>query len=274
MIHSSGNSVPSKVPTMFVAELEHPDFDKFDVSHLRTGIMAGAPCPTEIMKRVISKMHMSEITIAYGMTETSPVSFQSSTSEPLEKRVKTVGRVHPHVEAKIIDQSGRTVPPGTKGELLTRGYIVMQGYWNDEERTRKAIDNAGWMHTGDLAILDEEGYCSIVGRLTDMVIRGGENIYPREIEELLYSYHKIKDVQVFGVPDSKFGEELCAWIILHEDETADEEEIHEFCKDKISHFKIPRYIRFKDEYPMTVTGKVQKFMMRKEMVAELQNTTT
>jgi len=258
------------VPTMFIAELDHPRFKDFELNSLRTGIMAGAPCPVEIMKRVISEMHMSEVTIAYGMTETSPVSFQSGTVEPLDKRVETVGRVHPHVEAKIIDLAGRIVPPGIEGELLTRGYIVMQGYWGDEQRTREAIDDAGWMHTGDLAVLDEEGYCTIVGRLSDMVIRGGENIYPREIEELLYTHPKIHDVQVFGVPDRKFGEELCAWIILAEGETATEEEILEFCQGKISHFKIPRHIRFVDEYPMTVTGKVQKFIMSKRMDNELK----
>lgn len=262
------------VPTMFIAALDHPRFKDFTFSSLRTGIMAGASCPVEIMKRVISEMHLSEITIAYGMTETSPVSFQSSTTDPLDKRVTTVGRVHPHVEAKVIDLAGRIVPPGTKGELLTRGYLVMQGYWGDEKRTMEVIDNTGWMHTGDLATFDEEGYCSIVGRLTDMVIRGGENIYPREIEELLYSHPKIQDVQVFGVPDSKYGEELCAWIILHEGENTNEDEIKKFCQGKISHFKIPRHIRFVDEYPMTVTGKIRKFIMRKQMAEELRKIKT
>ena len=204
------------VPTMFIAELDHPEFDRFDLSSLRTGIMAGAACPIEVMKKVVSKMHMDEVTIAYGMTETSPVSFQSNPSDSLEKRVSTVGRIHPHVEVKIVDETGRVVPIGEKGELCTRGYSVMKGYWGDAEKTAEAIDEAGWMHTGDLAILDEDGFCNIVGRVKDMLIRGGENIYPREIEEFLYRYEKIMDVQVFGVPDEKYGEEICAWIRLHE----------------------------------------------------------
>lgn len=257
------------VPTMFIAELDHPDFRNFSLDSLRTGIMAGAPCPIEIMKRVISEMHMSEVTIAYGMTETSPVSFQSGTDEPLEKRVTTVGRIHPHAEAKIIDSQGNILPVGEIGELLTRGYLVMQGYWGDPERTREAIDAAGWMHTGDLATIDEEGHCNITGRLKDMVIRGGENIYPREIEEFLYTHPKVQDVQVFGVPDAKFGEELCAWIRLVGGTAADEEEIRDFCRGKIAHYKIPRHIRFVDEYPMTVTGKIQKFVMQRKMIAEL-----
>ena len=254
---------------MFIAELDHPDFARFDLSTLRTGIMAGSPCPIEVMKRVVSEMNMSEVTIAYGMTETSPVSFQSGTDDPLQRRVSTVGRIHPHVEVKIVDERGRILPPGEKGELLTRGYSVMQGYWGDDERTAETIDSAGWMHTGDLATIDEEGYCNIVGRVKDMVIRGGENIYPREIEEYLYRHDKIQDVQVFGVPDKKYGEELCAWITLAAGETASEEEIKDFCQGQIAHFKIPRYIRFVDSFPMTVTGKIQKFIMRDEMIDEL-----
>jgi fatty-acyl-CoA synthase len=257
------------VPTMFIAELDHPKFDSYDLSSLRTGIMAGSPCPIEVMKRVVTDMHMPEVTIAYGMTETSPVSFQSKTDDPLELRVSTVGQIHPHLEVKIIDDNGHVVTPGVAGELLTRGYSVMRGYWNDLERTADAIDAAGWMHTGDLATLDEAGYCNIVGRVKDMVIRGGENIYPREIEEFLYRHAKIQDVQVFGVPSEKYGEELCAWIKLHEGQEASSQEIIEFCKGQIAHYKIPRYVRFVDEFPMTVTGKIQKFVMRNEMIEEL-----
>ncbi len=257
------------VPTMFIAQLDHPEFDRFDLSSLRTGIMAGSPCPIEVMKRAVAKMHLSQITIAYGMTETSPVSFQSSTDDPLERRVSTVGRVHPHIEVKIVDLNGRIVPPGTPGELLTRGYSVMLGYWGDDERTREAIDAARWMHTGDLATLDEEGYCNIVGRIKDMVIRGGENVYPREIEEFLYRHPKIQDVQVIGVPDDRYGEEICAWVKLRPGETATEEEIRAFCRDRIAHYKVPRYIKFVDGFPMTVTGKIQKFVMRERMIAEL-----
>jgi len=257
------------VPTMFIAELDHPRFKEFDLSRLRTGIMAGSPCPIEVMKRVVSEMNMAEVTIAYGMTETSPVSFQSGTDDPIERRVSTVGRIHPHVEVKVVDEEGRILPPGEKGELLTRGYSVMQGYWADPERTAESIDAAGWMHTGDLATIDEEGYCNIVGRVKDMVIRGGENIYPREIEEYLYRHPKIQDVQVFGVPDTRYGEELCAWIKVAPGESTDEDEIKGFCQGQIAHFKIPRYIRFVDDYPMTVTGKIQKFIMRERMVEEL-----
>ncbi len=257
------------VPTMFIAELSHPEFKRFDLSSLRTGIMAGSPCPIEVMRRCIDEMHMSEVTIAYGMTETSPVSFQTSYDDPLERRVSTVGRIHPHVEVKIINTEGQIVPPGTPGELCTRGYSVMQGYWGDPERTAESIDRARWMHTGDLATLDEEGYCNIVGRLKDMVIRGGENVYPREVEEFLYRYKKIADVQVIGVPDHKYGEELCAWIKLRPGETATAEEIQAFCRGQIAHYKIPRYIHFVDAFPMTVTGKVQKFLMRQEMMREL-----
>jgi fatty-acyl-CoA synthase len=257
------------VPTMFIAELSHPEFKRFDLGSLRTGIMAGSPCPIEVMRRCIDEMHMSEVTIAYGMTETSPVSFQTSHDDPLERRVSTVGRVHPHVEVKIVNAEVHIVPPGTPGELCTRGYSVMLGYWGDAERTAEAIDRARWMHTGDLATLDEDGYCNIVGRLKDMVIRGGENVYPREVEEFLYRHKKIADVQVIGVPDRKYGEELCAWVKLRPGETATAEEIQHFCRGQIAHYKIPRYIRFVDAFPMTVTGKVQKFMMRAETIREL-----
>jgi fatty-acyl-CoA synthase len=257
------------VPTMFIAEMDHPDFAKFDLSSLRTGIMAGSPCPIEVMKRAVASMHLNEITIAYGMTETSPVSFQSSTDDPLERRVSTVGRIQPHVEAKIVDAEGRVVPRGAPGEFLTRGYCVMLGYWNDPERTAESIDAAGWMHTGDLATIDDEGYCNIVGRIKDMVIRGGENVYPREIEEFLYRHPKVQDVQVIGVPDPRYGEELCAWVKLRDGETATTEEIRAFCQGQIAHYKIPRYVKFVDAFPMTVTGKIQKFLMREETIREL-----
>ena len=257
------------VPTMFIAELNHPRFKEFDLSTLRTGIMAGSPCPIEVMKRVVAEMHMAEVTIAYGMTETSPVSFQSSTSDPLEKRVSTVGRIQPHIEVKIVDREGRIVPAGTPGELCTRGYSVMRGYWDDAERTSEAIDAAGWMHTGDLATVDDEGYCNIVGRIKDMVIRGGENVYPREIEEFLYRHPKIQDVQVIGVPDARYGEELCAWVRLRDGESATAEEIRAFCQGQIAHYKVPRYVKFVDGFPMTVTGKIQKFLMRQQMIEEL-----
>jgi len=257
------------VPTMFIAELEHPEFKRFDLSTLRTGIMAGSPCPIEVMKRVIAEMHMSEVTIAYGMTETSPVSFQTTTTDPVERRVSTVGRIHPHVEVKIVDLEGRIVPPGQPGELCTRGYSVMLGYWDDEARTDEAIDAAGWMHTGDLATIDTEGYCNIVGRIKDMVIRGGENVYPREVEEFLYRHPKIQDVQVIGVPDKRYGEELCAWVKLKAGQKATEEEIREFCRGQIAHYKVPRYVKFVDGFPMTVTGKVQKFVMREQTMREL-----
>jgi fatty-acyl-CoA synthase len=257
------------VPTMFIAELDHPEFGRFDLSTLRTGIMAGSPCPIEVMKRCIAKMNLSEITIAYGMTETSPVSFQSSTDDPLERRVSTVGRIQPHLEVKVVDSNGRIVPAGTPGELLTRGYSVMLGYWGDEERTREAVDAARWMHTGDLATIDSEGYCNIVGRIKDMVIRGGENVYPREIEEFLYRHPKIQDVQVIGVPDDHYGEEICAWVRLRPGMSANEEEIKAFCRDQIAHYKVPRYVKFVDEFPMTVTGKIQKYIMRERMIAEL-----
>ena len=257
------------VPTMFIAELDHPRFAEFDIRSLRTGIMAGSPCPIEVMKRVQAQMHMTEVTIAYGMTETSPVSTQSATDDPLDKRVSTVGRVQPHLEVKIADEQGRPVPVGVTGELCTRGYSVMQGYWGDPGKTAEAVDAEGWMHTGDLATMDAEGYVNIVGRLKDMVIRGGENVYPREIEEFLYRHPAVQDVQVVGVPDVKYGEELCAWIKLRDGASATPDEIRDFCRGQIAHYKIPRHIRFVDGFPMTITGKIQKFVMRQESIAEL-----
>ncbi|MGJ7555391.1 AMP-binding protein [Variovorax sp. RB3P1] len=258
------------VPTMFIAELDHPRFKEFDLSTLRTGIMAGSPCPTEVMKRVVDQMHLGEITIAYGMTETSPVSCQSSTDTPLDKRVSTVGTVQPHLEVKIIDpETGAIVPTGQSGELCTRGYSVMHGYWEDEPRTREAIDAEHWMHTGDLATMDAEGYVNIVGRIKDLVIRGGENIYPREIEEFLYRHPKVQDVQVVGLPDRKYGEELCAWIIVKPGQSATDTEIRDFCKGQIAHYKVPKYIQFVTEFPMTVTGKIQKFKIRDAMTEQL-----
>ena len=257
------------VPTIFIAELEHPDFHKFDLSSLRTGMMAGSPCPIEVMRRCVETMHLTEITIGYGMTETSPVSFQTAIEDPVARRVSTVGRVHPHVEVKIVDAEGRIVPRGVAGELCTRGYSVMLGYWDDAERTAQAIDRAGWMHTGDLATIDAEGFCNIVGRIKDLVIRGGENVYPREVEEFLYRHPHIQEVQVFGVPDPKYGEELCAWVKLRSGETLTEDAVREFCRGQIAHYKIPRYVRFVEEFPMTVTGKMQKFLMRERMIAEL-----
>jgi fatty-acyl-CoA synthase len=258
------------VPTMFIAELGHPRRREFDLSSLRTGIMAGSPCPIEVMKQVVRDMHLREVTIAYGMTETSPVSCQSTTDTPLDRRVSTVGRVHPHLQIKIVDPvTGEITPRGQPGEFCTRGYSVMHGYWGDEERTREAVDRDGWMHTGDLATMDAEGYVNIVGRLKDMVSRGGEKIYPREVEEFLYRHPAISDVQVIGVPDHKYGEELCAWIILRQDHTATADEIREFCRGQIAHYKVPRYVKFVDAFPMTVTGKIQKFKMREIMRAEL-----
>jgi fatty-acyl-CoA synthase len=256
------------VPTMFIAQLDHPRFAEFDLRSLRGGIMAGSPCPVEVMKRVNTAMHMTEVTIAYGMTETSPVSFQSGTDDPLDKRVSTVGRVMPHLQVKIVDSEGRTVPVGEKGELCTKGYSVMLGYWADEARTADAVVD-GWMHTGDLATLDDDGYCNIVGRVKDMLIRGGENVYPREVEEFLFRHPKIAQVQVFGVPDARYGEEVCAWVVLKPGETATEEEVRDFCRDQIAHYKVPRYVRFVPELPMTVTGKAQKFVMRQQMVEAL-----
>ncbi|MDM0042912.1 AMP-binding protein [Variovorax dokdonensis] len=258
------------VPTMFIAQLDHPRFAEFDLSTLRTGIMAGSPCPIEVMKRVVDKMHLSQITIAYGMTETSPVSCQSSTDTPLDKRVATVGTVQPHLEIKIVDpETGAVVARGQRGEFCTRGYSVMHGYWDDPEKTAEAIDADRWMHTGDLATMDDEGYVNIVGRIKDMVIRGGENIYPREIEEFLYRHPKVQDVQVVGLPDSKYGEELCAWVIVKPGQSLTEDEVRAFCKGQIAHYKVPRYIRFVDAFPMTVTGKIQKFRIREQMVADL-----
>ena len=257
------------VPTMFIAALDHPEFNKFDLTSLRTGIMAGSPCPIEVMKQVIDKMNMTEVTIAYGMTETSPVSFHTAVDDELERKVGTVGHTIPHVESKIVDGDDRIVSPGETGEILTRGYNVMLGYWDDQEKTSEAIDAAGWMHTGDLGTMDEYGYGNVVGRIKDMVIRGGENVYPREIEEYLHRHEAIQDVQVIGVPDERFGEELCAWIVLYEGQSANEQEIKEFCRGQIAHYKVPRYIKFVSEFPMTVTGKVQKFVMREQMIEEL-----
>ena len=257
------------VPTMFIAEMDHPDFARFDLGSLRTGIMAGSPCPIEVMKRAVERMHLREITICYGMTETSPVSFQSSVDDPLERRVSTVGRIHPHLEVKIVDADGAIVPRGTSGELCTRGYSVMLGYWADPARTATVIDAARWMHTGDLAVIDAEGFCNIVGRIKDVVIRGGENVYPREVEEFLYGHPAIQDVQVFGVPDPRYGEELCAWIKLRPETVVSEEDIRAYCRGRIAHQKVPRYVRFVEEFPMTVTGKMQKFLMRESMQREL-----
>jgi fatty-acyl-CoA synthase len=257
------------VPTMFIAELEHPRFAEFDLSSLRTGIMAGSPCPTAVMRRVVAEMHMPEVTICYGMTETSPVSFQSHMDDPLERRVGTVGRVHPHVQVKIIDETGRVTPRGTRGELLTRGYSVMRGYWADAERTREAIDAGGWMHTGDLAVIDEQGYCNIVGRVKDMIIRGGENVSPREIEEFLYRHPAVLDVAVVGVPDAKYGEAVCACIQLRGGMRVTEEEVREFCRAQIAHYKVPRYVRFVDGFPLTISGKVQKYLIREQLRSEL-----
>ena len=257
------------VPTMFIAEMEHPRFAEFDLSSLRTGIMAGSPCPIEVMRRAVDRMHLREITICYGMTETSPVSFQTTADDPLERRVSTVGRIHPHLEVKIVDAEGRIVPRGTPGELCTRGYSVMLGYWDDKPRTEQVIDAARWMHTGDLAVVDAEGYCNIVGRIKDVVIRGGENVFPREVEEFLYGHPDILDVQCFGVPDSKYGEELCAWVKLRDGAVLSEEDVRAYCRGKIAHQKVPRYVKFVEVFPMTVTGKMQKYLMRETMEREL-----
>ena len=258
------------VPTMFIAQLTHPRFDEFDLRSLRTGIMAGSPCPVEVMKQVQSRMHMPEVTICYGMTETSPVSTQSSWNDPLDRRVSTVGRVHPHVEIKIVDPaSGAIVPRGVAGELCTRGYSVMIGYWGNDEATRDAIDTAGWMHTGDLATADEEGYVNIVGRIKDMIIRGGENVYPREVEEFLYTHTSVLDVQVIGVPSETYGEEVMAWVKVRPGHTVTGEDLVAFCRGRIATFKIPRFWKFVDEFPTTVTGKVQKFRLREAAIAEL-----
>ena len=257
------------VPTMFVAQLEHDKFGQFDLSSLRTGIMAGAPCPIEVMKQVQSQMHMDQVTIAYGMTETSPVSFQSSVDDPLEKRVSSVGRIQPHLEVKIVREDGSIAETGEQGELMTRGYSVMRGYWDDAERTAEAVDEEGWMHTGDLATIDAEGYCNITGRVKDMICRGGENIYPREVEEFLYTHPDISQVQVFGVPDHRLGEIVAAWVVPKPGTTLTEQGVREFCSGKIAHFKVPAHVRFLDELPMTVTGKPQKFIMRDAMIKEL-----
>jgi len=257
------------VPTMFIAELALPDFKAYELGSLRTGIMAGSPCPVEVMKRVQTEMHMPEVTICYGMTETSPVSTQTAVDDPLEKRTGSVGRVHPHLEVKIVDEEGRIVPRDTPGELCTRGYSVMLGYWNDPDNTARSIDAARYMHTGDVATMDPEGYLNIAGRIKDMVIRGGENVYPREIEEFLYAHPAVKDVSVIGVPDEKYGEELCAWVVLAPGAEPDEESIKAFCRGKIAHYKVPRYVKFVTEFPMTVTGKVQKFKMREISTEEL-----
>jgi fatty-acyl-CoA synthase len=258
------------VPTMFIGELDHPRFDEFDLSSLRTGMMGGAPCPVEVMKRVQTRMHMPEVTILCGMTETSPVSTQTAIDDPMDKRVGTVGRVHPHVEVKIVDPStGQTVPRGTPGEQCTRGYSVMLGYWNNDEATRGSIDAARWMHTGDLATMDDEGYVNIVGRIKDMIIRGGENIYPREIEEYLYSHPDVADVQVIGVPSARYGEEVMAWVRLREGATLTNDELDAYCRGKIATYKIPRYWKLVDGFPMTVTGKIQKFRMREMAIEEM-----
>ncbi|MYK74479.1 MAG: AMP-binding protein [Acidimicrobiaceae bacterium] len=259
------------VPTMFIAELGEPDLAGYDLSSLRTGIMAGSPCPIEVMRQVVDQMNMSEVTIAYGMTETSPVSTQTSADDPLEKRVTTVGRVHPHVEIRIVDPAtGEVVPRGTGGEFQTRGYSVMLGYWNDPERTAEAIDADGWMHTGDLAVMDGEGYVNIVGRIKDMIIRGGENVYPREVEEFLYTHPDIVDVQVIGVPDVRYGEEIMAWVQLRDGAGATADDIKDFCRGTIAHYKVPRYIKITDTFPMTITGKVRKFKMREQSIEELR----
>jgi len=257
------------VPTMFIAELAHPRFGEFDLTSLRTGIMAGSSCPIAVMRQVIADMHMPEVTICYGMTETSPVSFQSQPDDPLERRVGTVGRVHPHVQVKVVDADGRITPRGEPGELLTRGYSVMRGYWNDAERTRDVLDAAGWMHTGDLAVIDAEGYCNIVGRVKDMIIRGGENISPREIEEFLYRHPAVLDVTVVGVPDPKYGEAVCACVQVRIGMNATEEDIREFCRGQIAHYKVPRYVKFMDGFPLTVSGKVQKYLIREQLSKEL-----
>ncbi|MRR07552.1 MAG: AMP-binding protein [Deltaproteobacteria bacterium] len=259
------------VPTMFIAELEHPDFEKYDLTSLRSGIMAGSPCPIEVMKRVIRDMHASEITIAYGQTESSPVITQTLTDDPIELRVATVGRALPDVEVKIVDiETGLTLPPGKQGELCTRGYLVMKGYYKMPEETAKVIDAEGWLHTGDLAVMDENGYCKITGRIKNMIIRGGENIYPREIEEFLYTHPKISDTQVYGVPDRKYGEQVMAAIVLKKGVEMTEEEVKEFCRGKIAHYKIPYYVKFVDSYPMTASGKIQKFKLREMAIRELQ----
>jgi fatty-acyl-CoA synthase len=258
------------VPTMFIAELDHPDFDSYDLSSLRTGIMAGSPCPVEVMRKVVDRMHMSEVTICYGMTETSPVSTQTGADDDLEHRTETVGRVHPHVEIRVADpETGRTLPRGQTGEFQTRGYSVMLGYWDDPQRTAEVIDRARWMHTGDQALIADDGYVKIVGRIKDMIIRGGENVYPREIEEFLYGHPAVADVQVVGVPDERYGEEIMAWVIVREGATLDEDELRDHCRGKIAHYKIPRYVATCSDFPMTVTGKVQKHKLREQAIERL-----
>lgn len=261
------------VPTMFIAELDSADFSKYDLSTLRTGIMAGAPCPVEVMRQVIDKMNMRDITIMYGQTETSPVNHMTAIDAPLDKRCQTVGKVGPHQEIKIVDENGKVVAIGEKGELCCRGYSVMHGYWNDPEKTAETIDSANWLHSGDLAQMDEEGYVQIVGRIKDMIIRGGENVYPREVEEFLYTHTEIQEVQVFGIPDEKYGEVVCAWVQKREGSSITEDDVKAYCKNQITHFKVPSFIRFVNEFPMTVTGKIQKFKMRESMVDELDTST-
>lgn len=267
-IDAEGCAALHGVPTMFQAMLDHPEFDSFDMRSLRTGIMAGAPCPEPLMRRVMERMHCRQITIGYGMTETSPISFQSAVDDPVDRRVSTVGRIQPHAECKVVGPDGHTLPVGQQGELLTRGYLVMKGYWNDPERTAEAI-RRGWMHTGDLATIDAEGYCRITGRSKDMLIRGGENVYPAEIEDFLTTHPDISQAQVFGLPDPKYGEEVAVWIILRPGAIMTEDALRDWCRGKIAHYKVPRYIRFVAEMPMTVTGKPQKFVMRDKMMAEL-----
>ena len=258
------------VPTMFIAELADSGFSSYDLSSLRTGIMAGSPCPVEVMKRVVAEMHMREVTICYGMTETSPVSTQTRADDDLERRVSTVGRVHPQVTVKVVDPvTGKTVPRGATGELCTAGYGVMIGYWEDPDKTAEAIDPDGFMHTGDLAVMDAEGYLSIVGRIKDLIIRGGENVYPREVEEFLFTHPDVAEVQVVGVPDARYGEELCAWVRLRAGAVMTQDDVRVFCRDRLAHYKVPRYVRFTDSFPMTVTGKVQKYLMREQSAAEL-----
>jgi fatty-acyl-CoA synthase len=258
------------VPTMFIAELDHPDFELRDLSSLRTGIMAGSPCPIEVMRQVIERMNMREVTICYGMTETSPVSTQTGADDDLEHRTQTIGRVHPHLEIRVADPvSGKTLARGLRGEFQTRGYSVMLGYWNQPDRTAEAIDAARWMHTGDLAVMDDDGYVKIVGRIKDMIIRGGENVYPREIEEYLHTHPAIAEVQVVGVPDAKYGEEVMAWVKLRPGASMRDDDVRAYCQGKLAHYKVPRYVRLVDEFPMTVTGKVQKFKLRERAIAEL-----
>ena len=259
------------VPTMFIAELEHPQFASFDLGSLRTGIMAGAPCPVAVMNKVIGQMHMKDVLIAYGQTELSPISHLTETDDPLDKRVETVGKPGPHLETKIVDDSNELVPIGERGEICTRGYSVMKGYWDDEQRTAETIDSEGWLHSGDIGIMDADGYVQVVGRIKDMIIRGGENVYPREVEEFLHTHPAVQDVQVFGIPHEKYGEQVCAWVKLQDGSSLNEESLRDFCRDQITHFKVPAVIRFVEEYPMTVTGKAQKFVMREQMAAELEH---